>query len=470
MKRYFLTFFFILFFCGIIPVLNVHAESTENLIVAYDKAGTQKIEECAYTGEEVWFILKANEILLNNSLVDINWVISNSDKETLLKSDNTSAVPYTFTAEGKYSCELTIKLSIPNLSPQKIKFVKELNIYAPQPQSTSPKSNAVKLGNEASFEIIATGKDIQYDWRKAESETSPGVSVGEGNSQLKFTTEPSSSGYYYCVLTNNYGTYTTGRAKLTILCPIKYHANGGKGAPEEYSAEYNEKIELSNVVPEREGYWFKGWSLNKTAKYPSYASGDYYQVNTPVTMYAVWEKKPLKEQKVTSISSRKVVYGTKAFSLEAKTSGNGKLSYVSSNKKVACVSSNGKITIKGYGKTTITITAAKTNTYKKATKQITIAVVPKNVSLSKVVSPSKRTLSIVWKKNNTVSGYEVLISSDNNFKKDTYQRKFSKNVGNTKVSGLKSQKVFFVKIRAYKKSNGSTQYGAWSTIKKVKIK
>lgn len=52
-----------------------------------------------------------------------------------------------------------------------------------------------------------------------------------------------------------------------------------------------------------------------------------------------------------------------------------KLTYKSNNKNIT-VSSKGKITIKKnyIGKATITITAAKTNTYKKATKTITVTV------------------------------------------------------------------------------------------------
>lgn len=68
-------------------------------------------------------------------------------------------------------------------------------------------------------------------------------------------------------------------------------------------------------------------------------------------------------------------YGAGAFTLNAKrTVGDGKLSYSSSDKKVAAVTSAGKVTIKGVGKATITVTAAETTNYKKATKKITVTV------------------------------------------------------------------------------------------------
>lgn len=52
----------------------------------------------------------------------------------------------------------------------------------------------------------------------------------------------------------------------------------------------------------------------------------------------------------------------------------GALSYTSSNKSVAEVTKSGKVTIKGAGQTTITVTAASSNVYKKSTKKVTLRV------------------------------------------------------------------------------------------------
>ena len=38
------------------------------------------------------------------------------------------------------------------------------------------------------------------------------------------------------------------------------------------------------------------------------------------------------------------------------------------------------------------------------------------------------------------------------------------------VVGLKSKKTYYVKIRSYKKVGKKKYYGAWSKVKKVKIK
>jgi hypothetical protein len=69
-----------------------------------------------------------------------------------------------------------------------------------------------------------------------------------------------------------------------------------------------------------------------------------------------------------------------AFSIKASTNGGGQLSYISGNTKVVTIDSNGKVTIKGAGKTTITVTAAATANFKKATKTINVTVTSKSTT------------------------------------------------------------------------------------------
>lgn len=70
---------------------------------------------------------------------------------------------------------------------------------------------------------------------------------------------------------------------------IYYNANGGTNAPGN-----DEKIEgvgknLSTQLPKREHYVFKGWARSKNATVAEYASGEVYQIDANVTLYAVWE-------------------------------------------------------------------------------------------------------------------------------------------------------------------------------------
>ena len=77
-------------------------------------------------------------------------------------------------------------------------------------------------------------------------------------------------------------------------------------------------------------------------------------------------------QTITVASAYNKKYGDKAFALNAKAEGT--LSYASSNSKVATVNANGVVTIKGAGTAVITVTAAETDTLRKATKKVTIKV------------------------------------------------------------------------------------------------
>lgn len=178
---------------------------------------------------------------------------------------------------------------------------------------------------------------------------------------------------------------------------------------------------------------------------------------------------PTKKTQQITASSRTVTRKVKLFYLGAKTNGNGALSYSSSNNKVVKVDSSGKVRVRTYGKATITIRAAATSTYSAAVKTVEIRVVPAQQSLT-VSSPAKKTMKIKWKKDTSVTGYQVYLNTRKNFKRKTLERKYKKSVSSKKEWGWKSKKVYYVKIRSYKKVGKTKFYGPWSTVKKVKIK
>ena len=86
---------------------------------------------------------------------------------------------------------------------------------------------------------------------------------------------------------------------------------------------------------------------------------------------------PQANQTITASDFTKT-YGDAAFSINAVTSGDGKLSYVSDNESVAKVDAKGKVTLTGVGTAHITITASKTKNYSEAKKVITITVKKKD--------------------------------------------------------------------------------------------
>ena len=90
------------------------------------------------------------------------------------------------------------------------------------------------------------------------------------------------------------------------------------------------------------------------------------------------------KQTISGVSSSyKKLYKSKGtFTLKAKSSGNGAVTYTSSNTGVATVGkTTGKVTMKKIGTCTITVTAAATGNYTKVTKKIKLTVYKKPVAL-----------------------------------------------------------------------------------------
>ncbi len=110
---------------------------------------------------------------------------------------------------------------------------------------------------------------------------------------------------------------------------------------------------------------------------------------------------------------------------------------------------------------------------KGTTKNITVYAKWEKVSVSKatvskVKSTAKKKVAVTIKKVSGAKGYEVVYSTNSKFKS-------KKTVTTTSTSktltGLKSGKTYYVKVRAYKTdSTGNKVYGSYSTVKKVKVK
>ncbi|UWP58343.1 Ig-like domain-containing protein [Ruminococcus gauvreauii] len=177
-----------------------------------------------------------------------------------------------------------------------------------------------------------------------------------------------------------------------------------------------------------------------------------------------------KASQTLSAANHTKVYGNAAFFTGARqTKGNGKLSFTSSNPKVATVSSTGKITITGIGRTTITITAAATTNYNKATKAITVTVNPKATFISGIKNSDSRKMSISWNKNGTVTGYQVQYATNDSFSGAKTLTISKNSTLSTSVSNLPKGNTYYVRVRTYKKVYSTTYYSSWSAAKSVKI-
>ena len=173
--------------------------------------------------------------------------------------------------------------------------------------------------------------------------------------------------------------------------------------------------------------------------------------------------------KITGVKNISKIYGGKAFTLKAK--GKGKLTYKSSNPKVVSVNSkSGRVTIKGTGKSIITITAGGNANYKPVAKKITITVKPKKVTVKSVKSNKPKSMKVVWKKDKQASGYKLQYSTSKKFKKAKTVTVGKNTITNRNIGKLKGGKTYYVRVRAYAKSGKTTLLGSWSAPKKVVVK
>ena len=104
-------------------------------------------------------------------------------------------------------------------------------------------------------------------------------------------------------------------------------------------------------------------------------------------------------------------------------------------------------------------------------KTLDFEILPKGTSLSKLTA-SKKGFTAKWKKQTAqTTGYEIQLSTSKKFTKKTTKTLTAKSKATSKkVSGLKSKKTYYVRIRTYKTIKGEKLYSAWSGIKSVKTK
>ena len=116
-----------------------------------------------------------------------------------------------------------------------------------------------------------------------------------------------------------------------------------------------------------------------------------------------------------------------------------------------------------------TVTVTGTSETDPAVKTATFKILPKKAALKKVKAAKKK-LTVTWKKDADVTGYELQYSLKKNFK-GAKTVKVAK-AGTTKkvIKKLKSKKKYFVRIRSYKTSGKTMLYGAWSKAKSAKVK
>lgn len=312
--------------------------------------------------------------------------------------------------------------------------------------------------------------------------------------------------------------------KFGQVYTISYNANGGSGAPSSQEKDYGKSITLSSTVPTRSGYSFLGWSTSSSATTVTYSSGATYSSNASTTLYAVWHKHSYTSTITTnptctstgiktyrcscgdwyteSIKAKGHTYKTTS-TTKATTSKDGlltqKCNVCSATKKttiakiksvslssksyeydskaktpsVTVKDSNGKTlkkdtdyTVKyasgrkNIGKYTVTVTFKGKYSGKKS---LTFEIKLGKVKTLKKIKVSGYALALEWTSVKGASGYQIQ-------RYDSKKQKWV-NVGNSTKTRIRIKKLsgtYKWRVRAFKKSDNKTYYGAWSATLQTK--
>lgn len=93
------------------------------------------------------------------------------------------------------------------------------------------------------------------------------------------------------------------------------------------------------------------------------------------------------------------------------------------------------------------------------------------VTLKSMTTPKKGWIKVTWKAAKGIFGYQLEVSESKDFKTGKQKKsKLSAKEKDVTMSGLKSKKTYYARMRTYKKDGSKTYYGEWSAVKSVKVK
>lgn len=224
------------------------------------------------------------------------------------------------------------------------------------------------------------------------------------------------------------------------------------------AVDKNTSIEFFPAEPEKDGYVFVGWY---TEKNNGVEINQTNIITSDMTLYAHWEKIP---EGYYLIKFNKN-YGTEDLIICELVS--KKLDYFPDVTR-AGYKFKGWYTAKKGGKKIAFGKKAKANmTVYAHWSKVTV----KRASI-KSLSAEKNKLTVNYKKVSSAQGYQIQVSMSKKFKKKaTISKTYKKNKTFTRtIRKLKKNKLYYVRVRAYKKdSTNANVYGKWSKVKRIRV-
>lgn len=307
--------------------------------------------------------------------------------------------------------------------------------------SIQPSERRYKIGDTANpLSVVAKTEDggkLSYQWYKNNVNSIIGSTEIVGAVVVDYTPETLEIGttYYFCVVTNT-NEAVNGTKTATVTSDIVAVEVTAKTSEPDYSGSVTTK--------------------------PSEPAKDDSKPDTNS------DTKPIGS--ITGVKKNYTVKSdSKSFTIEAE--GYGDITFSSSNNKVATIDpKTGKVKVKGPGIVKVTIKASGDEEHAAATKVITIKVAPKKAAVKCAKSKKANQLTISWKRDAQVSGYEIQYSTDKNFK-NAKSVKVGKNKTTSKsIDNLKSGKKYYVRVRSYKNVGKTRINGNWSKTDRVTTK
>jgi hypothetical protein len=103
-------------------------------------------------------------------------------------------------------------------------------------------------------------------------------------------------------------------------------------------------------------------------------------------------------------------------------------------------------------------------------KTYTFKINPAATKISKLTAGKKSVIVNITKKSTQVTGYQVQYSTSKKFTKATTKTISSYKTTKYTIKSLSAKKIYYVRVRTYKKVGKTTYYSGWSTYKYVKTK
>ena len=224
-----------------------------------------------------------------------------------------------------------------------------------------------------------------------------------------------------------------------------------------FSEEFYEETETISEIGE--------YKVTVTAKDTDKYTGEAY------ALFSVTGK----PQKLTIAKTKyTLTVGSKGPLLQPEADGDGSgFLFVSSDSDVVRVLSSGQTEILKPGRASVTVSTEGTMLFQPAEVQVVFEVKPDKTSWkTKAFKRQKSKVTLMWKKQSSVTSYEVAYATQKDFAKHKKTKTVKENLSKTTLKGLKKEKTYYVKVRALvettdTRGNKRTIAGPWSSVRKI---